>query len=90
MIDIIVALEAELAGRSLPAGFRVTFCGVGKINAALATAAVLSRGDCRRVVNFGTAGTLRPALAGQLVRVNRMLQRDMDARPLAALGDTPF
>ena len=55
-----------------------------------ATAAVLARPDCARVVNFGTAGSLRPELAGQLLRVNRMLQRDMDGRPLAALGDTPF
>ena len=90
MIDVIIALEAELAGRRLPPGFRVTFCGVGKINAALATAAVLARPDCARVVNFGTAGSLRPELAGQLLRVNRMLQRDMDGRPLAALGETPF
>ena len=90
MIDVVVALEAELAGRRLPAGFRVHFCGVGKINAALKAAEALARSDCRRVVNFGTAGSLRPELAGQLVRVNRILQRDMDARPLAALGDTPF
>ena len=62
MIDVIIALEAELAGRLLPSGFRVTFCGVGKINAALATAAVLARPDCARVVNFGTAGSLRPEL----------------------------
>ena len=90
MIDVIVALEADLAGHRLPSGYRVTFCGVGKINAALAAAEVLSRADCRQLVNFGTAGTLHPALAGKLVRVNRLLQRDMDARPLAALGDTPF
>ena len=64
MIDIIVALEAELAGRSLPPGFRVSFCGVGKINAALATAAVLAQSDCTRVVNFGTAGSLPPELPG--------------------------
>ncbi|MEC8110219.1 MAG: hypothetical protein VX110_02450 [Pseudomonadota bacterium] len=43
MIDVIVALEAELAGRALPPGYRVTFCGVGKINAALAASAVLAR-----------------------------------------------
>jgi len=90
MIDVIIALEAELAGHSLPRGYRVTFCGVGKINAALAAAEVLAREDCRQVVNFGTAGSLRPELAGKLVRVNRLLQRDMDARPLAALGETPF
>lgn len=90
MIDLIVALQAELAGRDLPPGFRVTFCGVGKINAALATAEALARPDCRQVVNFGTAGSLRPELAGQLLRVSCLLQRDMDARPLAALGNTPF
>ena len=55
MIDVIIALEAELAGRRRPPGFRLTFCGVGKINAALARAAVLARPDCARVVNFGTA-----------------------------------
>lgn len=90
MIDLIVALEAELAGHALPPGIRVTFCGVGKVNAALATAAVLAQSDCRQVVNFGTAGSLRPDLAGQLLRVSRLMQRDMDARPLAALGNTPF
>ena len=90
MIDLIVALPAELAGRTLPPGFRVTFCGVGKINAALAAAEVLGRPDCRQVVNFGTAGSLRPALAGKLLRVSHLLQRDMDGRPRAALGDTPF
>ena len=90
MIDVVIALEAELAGRCLLPGFRVTFCGVGKINAALATAAVLARPDCGKVVNFGTAGSLWSELGGQLLRVNRMLQRDMDGRPLAALGDTPF
>lgn len=90
MIDLVIALEAELADRTLPPEIRVTFCGVGKVNAALATAAVLARPDCRQVVNFGTAGSLRPELAGSLLRVNRLLQRDMDARPLAALGVTPF
>ena len=47
MIDLIIALEAELDGRSLPPGYRVTFCGVGKINAALTVANVLARPDCR-------------------------------------------
>ena len=57
MIEQINTLEAELDGRSLPPGYRVTFCGVGKINAALAVARVLARPDCRQVMNFGTAGS---------------------------------
>ena len=90
MIDLIVALEMEIADITLPPAVRVTCCGVGKVNAALAVAGVLARPDCRRVVNYGTAGSLVPALAGRLVRVARIVQRDMDARPLAPLGATPF
>ena len=90
MIDLIVALEVELADITMPPGVRVTCCGVGKVNAALAAAHVLARPDCWRVINYGTAGSLVPALAGQLVRVASISQRDMDARPLAALGATPF
>ena len=90
MIDLIVALEMELADITLPAGVRLTCSGVGKVNAALAMAGVLARPDCRRVINYGTAGSLVPSLAGQLVRVASLVQRDMDARPLAPLGATPF
>ena len=90
MIDLLVALEAELDGQPLPDHLRVTFTGVGKINAALATAAVLARADCRQIMNFGTAGTLKPDLAGHLLQVDSIVQRDMAARPLAPLGTTPF
>lgn len=90
MIDLLVALEAELDGVQLPAHMRVTFTGVGKINAALAAAAVLAQTDCTAVMNFGTAGSLKPDLAGTLVRVVNISQRDMDARPLAPRGTTPF
>ena len=90
MIDLIVALEMEIADIQLPAGVRLSCCGVGKVNAALAVAGVLARPDCQRVINYGTAGSLVPSLAGQLVRVARVVQRDMDARPLAPLGATPF
>ena len=90
MIDLLVALEAERDGVQLPADMRVTFTGVGKINAALAAAAVLAQADCTAVMNFGTAGSLKPDLAGTLVRVVKISQRDMDARPLAPRGTTPF
>jgi adenosylhomocysteine nucleosidase len=88
---LLVALEMEMPETSvIPAGFEVCFTGVGKINASLAAAKICARPDCRRVINYGTAGTLDAGLAGQLVRVARLAQRDMDARPLAPLGTTPF
>jgi adenosylhomocysteine nucleosidase len=46
--------------------------------------------DCEAVINYGTAGTLTPELAGQLIQVGTVMQRDMDARPLSALGITPM
>lgn len=90
VIDLLVALEAELSGIELPDNFRVTFTGVGKINATIAAMRVTQRQDCCHIVNFGTAGTLIPDLAGRLVRVRTIMQRDMDARPLVDLGTTPF
>lgn len=90
VVDLLVALEAELDGVSFPDEFRITFTGVGKINAAIAAMKVVQQPDCQHIVNFGTAGTLTPDLAGQLVRVGSVIQRDMDARPLVELGITPF
>ena len=90
LIDLLVALEAEVGGITLPDNFRVTYTGVGKINATIAALRVTQHSDCRRIVNFGTAGTLNPDLAGKLVRVHTVVQRDMDARPLVELGVTPF
>ena len=88
---LLVALKMELPEElALPAGFEVCFTGVGKINASIAAANICARRDCRRVINYGTAGALDAALAGQLVRGARLAQRDMDARPLAPLGTTPF
>ena len=43
-----------------------------------------------REVSFATAGSLRSEPVGQLLRVNRMLHRNMDGRPLADFVDTPF
>lgn len=91
MIYLLIALEIELPDRdALPEGIRVCFTGVGKVNAAIAAAKICARDDCERVINYGTAGTLHPHMAGQFVRVAKLVQRDMDARPLVDLGITPF
>jgi len=91
MIYLLVALEMELPDiAALPDNFRVCYTGVGKINAAMAATKACAQQDCESVVNYGTAGSLKADIAGDLVRVSQIHQRDMDARPLAALGETPF
>jgi adenosylhomocysteine nucleosidase len=89
MIVVIVALESELSRRALPRGFELVHAGVGKINAALATSAVLHAHRPELVVNYGTAGAIGGAARG-LVEVGRVIQRDMLAVPLAPRGVTPF
>lgn len=93
MIYILVALETELSSDycdQLPDNFMVIYCGVGKINATIAASVVANQPDCERIINFGTAGTLRTELVGQLHNVGLVRQRDMDARPVSGLGITPF
>jgi len=89
MLLVIVALEEELSRQPLPAGVVLVHSGVGKVNAALATAEALRKHAPTLVVNFGTAGALSPAAHG-LVEVGCVVQRDMLAEPLAPRGVTPF
>lgn len=73
----------------MPAGAHLIHCGVGKINAALAAREAIHDFRPRLVVNYGTAGAVHPGAHG-LLRVARVIQRDMDAEPLAPRGVTPF
>ena len=86
---LVVALENELP-RDMVVGWTVIYTGVGKVNAAIALCDAIAIHQPKHVVNYGSAGALRPDLAG-LHRVTRFLQRDMDVRTLGfALGQTPF
>jgi adenosylhomocysteine nucleosidase len=89
LIVVIVALESELARRPLPAEAQLIHSGVGKINAALAARDAIDRFRPRLVVNYGTAGAVHSGAHG-LLRVSSVIQRDMDAEPLAPRGTTPF
>ena len=92
---VVMALAAESDGVFEAAGVPVLFCGVGKVNAAIALTRELSRYAQARqpwplVVNFGTAGS-RVHAAGSMVACHEFIQRDMDVRGLGfALGVTPF
>lgn len=88
MQDIIIMALAEEAPR-LARRSNVFFCGVGKVNAAAATARLIEKYQPRRVINFGTAGGI--TVTGGLHPVSRFVQRDMRCEPLGVLpGQTPF
>jgi len=88
---ILVALKEELPDHDLPSSeFQVWYTGVGKVNASIFATLACIQKDCEAVINYGTAGTLKPELAGQLLQIGTVRQRDMDARPQAPLGTTPF
>jgi adenosylhomocysteine nucleosidase len=92
---VVMALEAEADGVFAAAGVPVLYCGVGKVNAAIALARALSRHEhsgapLPLVLNFGTAGS-RVHPGGTLLACHEFVQRDMDVRGLGfALGVTPF
>jgi adenosylhomocysteine nucleosidase len=90
-----MALQAESAGVFEGAGVPVLYCGVGKVNAAIALSRALSRYEHAQVamplvLNFGTAGS-RVHPTGTFHACHEFVQRDMDVRGLGfELGVTPF
>lgn len=77
---VVVALESELPGH-LPDNYIKLVTGVGKINASIALTRALLSGSYDCVYNFGSAGGL-PEFQGQLLPINKILQRDMNCSPL--------
>jgi adenosylhomocysteine nucleosidase len=94
-ILVVMALRVESSGVFEEAGVPVLFCGVGKVNAAIALMKELSRyaqcgQDMPLVVNFGSAGS-RCHATGALLSCHEFVQRDMDVGGLGfALGVTPY
>src|ERR1700689_4784726 len=92
---VVIALRVESSGVFEAAGVPVLYCGVGKVNAAIALTKELSRYALRGepmplVLNFGSAGSRRFE-AGTLVACHEFVQRDMNVSALNfALGVTPF
>jgi adenosylhomocysteine nucleosidase len=94
-ILVVMALRVESSGVFEAAGVPVLFCGVGKVNAAIALMKELSRyahggQDMPLVVNFGSAGS-RCHATGALLSCHEFVQRDMDVGGLGfPLGVTPY
>lgn len=72
-------VSGTLAGREVV----LARCGIGKVNAALATQYIIDRFQPQAVINTGVAGGLSPhALIGDLVIGENSLQHDFDVRHL--------
>jgi adenosylhomocysteine nucleosidase len=94
-ILVVMALRVESSGVFETAGVPVLYCGVGKVNAAIALTKELSRyahqgEELPLVLNFGSAGS-RCFAPGTLLACQEFVQRDMDVSSLGfALGVTPY
>jgi adenosylhomocysteine nucleosidase len=88
-ILVLAALRSELDADRAPDGVEVVYCGVGKINTAIATTAALLAAKPALVVNYGTCGKITENLRG-LLEISHVVQRDMMAMPLAPRGVTPL
>lgn len=86
---IITALESELKREALPSGVEIVYTGIGKINATITSIKAINQYSPKRILNFGTAGKIKPELHG-LLEIGKVIQRDMQAEPLAPRGSTPF
>ena len=87
---VLVALESEVPNIELPDDYTLMITGVGKINATIMATIAAASKDCEAIINYGTAGTFKTKYKNRLVRIGVVKQRDMDARPQAELGVTPF
>lgn len=92
---VVMALPTESDGVFEAAGVPVSYCGIGKVNAAIVLMRELARyrsaGEAPPLVfNAGSAGS-RSLPTGSLVACHEFVQRDMDVSGLGfALGVTPF
>lgn len=70
-------------------GSPIHIIGVGKVSAGLHTMNLIHtyKPDC--VINFGSCGNLSDHQVGDILRIGKV-HNDIDARPLAEYGHTPF
>ena len=90
-LKLFVAIPSEFPRERCPEGIELIYTGVGKVNAAICAASHLMETDPGTVIvlNYGSAGSsIHPVHS--LLRCRRFRQADMDARPLAEQGHTPF
>ncbi|TSD62725.1 nucleosidase [Aeromicrobium piscarium] len=80
---VVAALASEAA--HVPPGIPLAITGIGKVEAASATARAIAHHRPSRIVNIGTAGALRTGLHG-IFLPSRAINHDLDAPSIRALG----
>jgi adenosylhomocysteine nucleosidase len=90
-IKLFVAIPSEFPRDICPPDIELIYTGVGKVNAAISATQHLMHLSPRStiVLNYGSAGSATYA-AHSMLKCKRFQQADMDARPLAEKGHTPF
>jgi adenosylhomocysteine nucleosidase len=84
---ILIALKEEAP--DMASSIKVFFTGVGKVNAAMAAAEIITKYRPNRVINFGTVGGI--TVKSGLHQVTKFVQRDMLCCELGSKpGQTPF
>ena len=80
----------ESQGLFEAAGIPLSYCGIGKVNAASKAAELIHRHGATFILNLGTAGSERFP-THSLVECSALVQRDMDISPLGfPVGETPM
>lgn len=80
---IFVALPEEFPRKLAPKGYNVVYTGIGKVNATMAVTQYLTANPhVEAVYNYGTAGAGDDSVAGELLGVRSLVERDMDITPL--------
>ena len=90
-VKLFVAIPSEFPRDICPAGVDLIYTGVGKVNAAISATQQLMHLNPRStiVLNYGSAGSATHP-PHSILKCKRFQQADMDARPLADKGHTPF
>ena len=84
---ILIALKEEAPNMAF--SMKVFFTGVGKVNAAMTAAEVITKYRPKRIINFGTVGGI--TVKSGFHQVSKFVQRDMMCCELGSEpGQTPF
>ncbi|MSQ57029.1 MAG: 5'-methylthioadenosine nucleosidase [Limnohabitans sp.] len=88
-VVLLVALKDEFYLQLNDPHIHVVYTGVGKINATLTTVETIHRLSPELIINFGSVGNVSNCVQ-DLVEVAKVIQRDMNAEPLAPRGHKPY